>query len=202
MSSRAKAAAIEAARRRQMRKRLYAALTVGVLLLAILAGGVLATRDSGSSATPVTQPTLSTTTTAPLEPVNGKPCLGMVDPVPAGAPQVTIPTGPPPTTLISQDIKVGDGAEASAASTVTANYYGVSCSTGKLFDSSYQRGQPSSFPLANVIQGWQQGIPGMKVGGQRLLGIPPDLAYGDNPPPDIAPGETLWFVIDIVSVTT
>ena len=66
--------------------------------------------------------------------------------------------------------------------TVTVNYIGVSCSTGKVFDSSYSPGQPVTFPLNQVIKGWTEGIPGMKVGGQRLLGIPPALAYGDRSP--------------------
>jgi FKBP-type peptidyl-prolyl cis-trans isomerase FkpA len=78
----------------------------------------------------------------------------------------------------------------------------VACSTGKIFDSSYERGQPAMFALSGVIPGWQQGIPGMKVGGQRLLGIPSDLAYGPTgAPPDIAGNEALWFVVEIVAIT-
>jgi len=96
-------------------------------------------------------------------------------------------------------LKEGDGAAVTATQKLTVDYIGVSCSTGKIFDSSYKSGQPATFPLAQVIPGWQQGIPGMKVGGQRLLGIPPALAYGaQGSPPVIAPDETLWFVIDIV----
>ena len=106
--------------------------------------------------------------------------------VAAGAPDVPVKVGPPPTALVSEDLKVGDGAAVTAANTLSVNYIGVSCSTGKIFDSSYSRGQPASFPLSNVIQGWQQGLPGMKVGGQRLLGIPPAMAYGSNPPSDRA----------------
>jgi peptidylprolyl isomerase len=88
-----------------------------------------------------------------------------------------------------------------ANSTVTVNYIGVACSTGKIFDSSYQRGQPAGLPLTGVIKGWQDGVRGMKVGGQRLLGIPPALAYGSTgSPPSIAPEETLWFVIDVLDV--
>jgi peptidylprolyl isomerase len=82
---------------------------------------------------------------------------------------------------------------------VTVNYIGVSCSTGKIFDSSYQNGQPVPLTLSQVIKGWQDGIPGMKVGGQRLLGIPSDQAYGpDGRPPTIAPAEALWFVVEVV----
>ncbi len=92
---------------------------------------------------------------------------------------------------------MGTGADVGPNDTVTADYIGVACSTGKIFDSSYSRGQPAQFPLANVIPGWQQGIPGMKVGGQRLLGIPGNLAYGAAGRPGIAPDEALWFVVTI-----
>jgi peptidylprolyl isomerase len=86
---------------------------------------------------------------------------------------------------------------------VTVNYIGVSCSTGKIFDSSYMRGQPASLPLNGVIKGWQDGMQGMKVGGQRLLGIPPAQGYGSQgSPPSIAPDETLWFVIDLTDLKT
>ncbi len=83
--------------------------------------------------------------------------------------------------------------------TVTAHYIGVSCSTGKIFDSSYSRNQPIPFSLSGVIKGWTDGIPGMQVGGQRLLGIPAEQGYGpQGSPPDIAPNEALWFVVEIV----
>jgi FKBP-type peptidyl-prolyl cis-trans isomerase len=83
--------------------------------------------------------------------------------------------------------------------TVTVNYIGVACSTGKIFDSSYSRNQSISFPLGQVIKGWQDGIPGMKVGGQRLLGIPAAQAYGSaGRPPDIGPDEPLWFVVEVL----
>ncbi|MDQ4098076.1 MAG: FKBP-type peptidyl-prolyl cis-trans isomerase [Actinomycetota bacterium] len=121
--------------------------------------------------------------------------------MPSGAPDVPVEVGPPPTQLVTRDLKVGTGAEVAANSTVTVNYIGVACSTGKIFDSSYLRGQPAGFPLNGVIKGWQDGVRGMKVGGQRLLGIPPSLAYGSTgSPPSIAPDETLWFVIDVLDV--
>ena len=129
----------------------------------------------------------------------GKPCVAVADPLPAGAPAVPVKLGPPPTSLIKEDLKPGTGATVAPGSSVTVNYIGVSCSTGKIFDSSYQRNQPASFSLTGVIKGWTDGIPGMQVGGQRLLGIPADQGYGERgSPPDILPGETLWFVVEVV----
>lgn len=116
-------------------------------------------------------------------------------------PTIALPGGEPPAALVATDLAVGDGDEVPAGATVTTHYVGVSWSTGAEFDSSWDRGSPASFPLSGVIAGWTQGIPGMRVGGRRLLVIPADLAYGDSPPPSasIAPGETLVFVIDMVA---
>jgi len=123
----------------------------------------------------------------------------MSDPAPAGAPTVPVKEGPPPTELVKEDLKVGTGAPVTKGATVTVNYIGVSCSTGKVFDSSYTTNKPVTFPLANVIPGWQNGIPDMNVGGQRLLGIPAAQAYGtQGHPPVIAPDETLWFVVEVL----
>jgi peptidylprolyl isomerase len=115
---------------------------------------------------------------------------------------VKIPDGSPPKELQIEDISKGSGAEVKAGDTVTVQYVGVSWSTGKQFDSSWDRGEPATFPLGNVIEGWQEGIPGMKEGGRRRLTIPPDKAYGAEPPPGsgIAPNETLVFVIDLIDV--
>lgn len=115
-------------------------------------------------------------------------------------PTISKPSGVPPTTLVSKDLVVGTGAEAVATSAVTVNYTGMSWSTGETFDSSWQRGEPITFPLGNLILGWQQGIPGMKVGGKRLLVIPPDLGYGPSGQGSIKPNETLVFVIELKGV--
>jgi peptidylprolyl isomerase len=132
----------------------------------------------------------------------GKPCVAVADPLPAGAPAVPVKVGAPPASLVIEDITPGTGAAATASSTVVADYVGVSCSTGGIFDSSYASGQPATFPLSNVIPGWQQGLLGMKVGGTRLLGIPAALAYGSTPPQGsgIAPDEPLWFVVQLRAV--
>jgi peptidylprolyl isomerase len=104
-----------------------------------------------------------------------------------------------PTGLIVDDLVEGDGDEVPAGATVTVHYEGV-LTDGSVFDSSFG-GQPATFPLDGVIQGWTEGIPGMKVGGRRLLQIPPDLAYGAGGfPPAIGPDEPLVFVVDMVGV--
>ncbi|MDQ6724737.1 MAG: FKBP-type peptidyl-prolyl cis-trans isomerase [Actinomycetota bacterium] len=109
-----------------------------------------------------------------------------------------VKVGPPPTALVKEDLKVGTGPVVAPGATVTVQYIGVACSTGKIFDSSYSRNQPATFPLSGVIKGWQDGIPGMNVGGQRLLGIPAAQAYGSaGHPPTIAPDEPLWFVVEV-----
>ncbi|QDP97405.1 FKBP-type peptidyl-prolyl cis-trans isomerase [Microlunatus elymi] len=118
-------------------------------------------------------------------------------------PEVDFPEGPPPADLQITDLTVGDGAEATAGSTVRVHYVGVAHSTGDEFDASYNRGEPLEFPLGAgyVIAGWDQGVTGMKVGGRRQLVIPPHLGYGDRGAGGaIKPGETLIFVVDLVDV--
>lgn len=118
-------------------------------------------------------------------------------------PTVEIPDAPAPTALQSKDLTVGSGAEAVSGKRVTVQYVGVSYSTKKQFDASWDRGQPFTFVLGagNVIKGWDQGVVGMKEGGRRELTIPPGLGYGAaGSPPVIAPNETLVFVVDLVSV--
>jgi peptidylprolyl isomerase len=117
-------------------------------------------------------------------------------------PEVDFPGGEPPADLEVTDLGEGTGAEAKAGDTVEVHYVGVSFSTGEQFDASWDRGSPLQFRLGvgQVIQGWDQGVQGMKVGGRRQLIIPPGLAYGDRGAPGaIAPGETLIFVCDLVS---
>ena len=108
--------------------------------------------------------------------------------------------GPAPTTLQSTDLVVGDGPEAPAGATVLVHYLGVDFETGEQFDASWDRGEPIRFPLARLIAGWQQGIPGMKVGGRRQLVCPPELAYGPAGGGHRLSGRTLVFVIDLLGV--
>jgi peptidylprolyl isomerase len=117
------------------------------------------------------------------------------------APTITAPSGAAPTTLQSQDIIVGSGTEVQASSTLTVHYTLMTWSNGSIVESSWSGGQPATFPLSGVIAGWQQGLPGAKVGGRRLLVIPADLGYGPNGSGPIGPNETLIFVVDIIGVS-
>ena len=145
--------------------------------------------------------TTTSTTVHQARSAAGKPCVAVSDPLPEGSPAVPVEVGPAPTSLVIKDLVVGTGPGAVASSNVTVDYIGVSCSTGKIFDSSYSRGEPVTFGLGRVIQGWSEGLLGMQAGGTRLLGIPANLAYADSPPTSaIAPGETLWFVVQLKSI--
>lgn len=119
-------------------------------------------------------------------------------------PEIDFPGGEPPKDLEIKDIWEGDGPVAKAGDTVSVHYVGVAFSTGEEFDASWNRGTPLQFQLGagQVIAGWDQGVQGMKVGGRRQLTIPAHLAYGDRGAGGgrIAPGETLIFVCDLVSV--
>ena len=116
-------------------------------------------------------------------------------------PEIDAPDGPAPTELVVEDIVVGDGPEAAAGSTVDVHYLGVEYETGEEFDASWNRGQSINFPLRSLIAGWQQGIPGMKVGGRRKLVVPPELAYGPAGGGHRLSGKTLIFVIDLLGVS-
>jgi peptidylprolyl isomerase len=121
----------------------------------------------------------------------------------ATEPKVTPPTGPPPTKLETKNLIVGTGAEAKDGEKVTVNYVGVLYKTGKVFNASWETKEPFSFTLGEgqVIKGWDEGIPGMKVGGRRELIIPAELAYGKaGSPPKIPPNEALVFVVDLLGV--
>jgi peptidylprolyl isomerase len=118
-------------------------------------------------------------------------------------PEVTIPAETPPSDLLIEDETVGDGDEAVAGQNVSVHYVGVSWSTGEQFDASWDRMEPFKFGLGQrqVIQGWDDGVQGMKVGGRRRLTIPPHMGYGAAGAGGvIAPNETLVFVVDLLAV--
>jgi peptidylprolyl isomerase len=135
---------------------------------------------------------------------------GTVDPASIGKdldkkPEIAQPAGTPPAELQKADIVKGKGKAAKKGDLVSVQYVGNSWSTGTQFDASWDRGgAPFEFPLGagQVIPGWDQGVVGMKEGGRRLLVVPPELAYGDqSPSPDIAPNETLIFVVDLEKIS-
>nr|WP_245602471.1 FKBP-type peptidyl-prolyl cis-trans isomerase [Solirubrobacter soli] len=118
-------------------------------------------------------------------------------------PAIAKPTGDPPTTLQTKDLAVGSIRRARSGDTVTVQYSLVTWSDGREVDSSWDRGEPFAFALGKgqVIEGFDRGIAGMKVGGRRELIVPPDLGYGDQGAGDaINPGETLVFVVDLVAI--
>ncbi len=118
-------------------------------------------------------------------------------------PEITVPAGDAPTTLVMEDLVVGTGPEATSGVQVNVDYVGVSWSSGAEFDASWNRGDVFSFGLGAgmVISGWDQGVSGMKVGGRRQLTIPPEMAYGPAGAGSvIGPNETLIFVVDLRSI--
>jgi peptidylprolyl isomerase len=119
---------------------------------------------------------------------------------PLERPEIDPPEGPAPTELVIADLVVGDGTEAKPGDKVEVHYLGVEYDTGEQFDASWDRGASINFPLSGLIQGWQEGIPGMKVGGRRQLTIPPAQAYGPAGGGHRLSGKTLVFVIDLMGV--
>jgi peptidylprolyl isomerase len=118
-------------------------------------------------------------------------------------PVVTVPAGDPPVDLVIEDVTVGDGKEATKGANVEVHYVGVAWSTQREFDASWNRGDTFEFRLGagQVISGWDQGVAGMKVGGRRVLTIPPQMGYGNQGAGGVIKGgETLIFVVDLLNV--
>ncbi len=126
----------------------------------------------------------------------GAGTIAAVDPRPI--PTVTSNSGAI-TTLEKIDVKVGDGEEVQPGDCVAALYYGTLASNGEKFDGNYESGKPIEFSLTGVIQGWTDGIPGMKVGGVRRLLIPAAQAYGERDNGSIPANSDLIFEVEIVS---
>lgn len=140
-----------------------AAFAIGALFVLALAAVVLVlvfnARDESPTATRTTAPSTGTSSSAATSTPGasgsaaGEPCVAFDDTLPPGAPEVPIVAGPPPTELQTTDLVEGTGDPVPEGATVTVDYIGVSCSTGEIFDSSYSRGQPATFPLDAVITG-------------------------------------------------
>lgn len=162
----------------------YLYVTIFLVILVVVGGiAVFATKG------PSKKQTLATASPAAT--------IGTTEPVATSSAQtVTMENG-----LQIQDEVVGTGVEAVAGKSVTVNYIGT-LTDGIKFDSSYDRNQPFTFNLGagEVIQGWDQGVVGMKVGGKRKLTIPPSLGYGSQTVGSIPPNSTLIFEVELLNV--
>jgi peptidylprolyl isomerase len=148
------------------------------------------TAQAGTVAAPPPTPTTPTTTTP-------TPTSGPL----SKEPVVNIPKGPAPTHLVTIDLIKGTGPVAGPHSSVTVNYVGALYKNGKIFDASWKRHATyGPVPLSALIKGWGQGIVGMRVGGRRMLIIPPSLGYGATGSGAIPPNATLVFVVDLLAV--
>jgi peptidylprolyl isomerase len=177
--------------------------------LALLAAGVAACGSStapgieqapsggatAQTSTPTATPTTPTSPTASLTPKSG--------PL-SKEPPITAPKTPAPKKLVVKDLITGTGAAAKTSSNVVVNYVGALYSNAKVFDASWNRNQtfPVQLGQGQVIKGWDQGIPGMRVGGRRELIIPASLAYGPSGQgATIPPNATLIFIVDLLHVS-
>jgi FKBP-type peptidyl-prolyl cis-trans isomerase len=138
-------------------------------------------------------------TGTPVPPVEGLPTVKLAK---NGKPAIKVPSAPPPTTLIVQPLVEGTGPVVTAGQTITVHYTGVIWTSGKQFDSSWDRGEPVDFAIGQgqVIAGWDEGLVGQTVGSQVLLVVPPDKGYGATGQPNagISGTDTLVFVVDIL----
>jgi peptidylprolyl isomerase len=164
-----------------------------VLAAALVPAAVLPGCTSGSQPKTTANPTTTSASAA----IAGVTVAGAA----GSAPTVSLADSfAPVSALAIKDLNLGKGKEVTPGAAVTVNYVGVGQKSRKVFDSSWDSGAPAKFPLTEVIEGWQKGIPGMMPGGRRLLVIPASQAYGaEGHPPVILPDETLVFVIDLIS---
>jgi peptidylprolyl isomerase len=174
-----------------MSRRLLALILTATL--AIAAAGCGSSNDNSTSSS-ASASSDTTSTQAQQQPATAQP---------RPKPTVHVPKGKPPKKLVVKDLIKGTGPAAKPGDPVTVNYIGVNYADGKPFDNSYDRGQPFPFQLGGgqVISGWDNGLVGMKVGGRRMLIIPPSQGYGpQGQAPVIKPNETLVFVVDLLSI--
>jgi peptidylprolyl isomerase len=175
------------------------ALGAGLAGCGSKAAGVVLAPEGGATSASITPTTSTPTTTTPTV---ATPTSGPLSTEPA----VVKPAGPAPKNLVTKDLITGSGKLAANGGQVTVNYVGYLYSNGKVFDASWKRHQTfgpfALSPSGGVIQGWEKGIVGMKVGGRRELIIPPSLAYGaSGQPPSIPPNATLVFLVDLLAVS-
>lgn len=175
-------------------------------LLAVAAIGLGACGDDeGDTAATTDEPAAAATTAAPSSSETVEAGGLQISTDTATKPEIPKPSGDPPEELVAEDVVKGtSGTAAKSGDMIVVNYVGVSHSDGEQFDASWDNGQPFNFTLGKgeVIPGWDEGIEGMKVGGRRILVIPPDKAYGAAGQGPIGPDETLVFVVDLLNVTS
>lgn len=173
--------------------------------MALVCAALVLTAACGSSEESTTTTRAAVTTTA-APPVcgQGTPKAPAVPAELAQKPDAAVtPADEKAKKLKTEDLVVGTGPEVKAGDCLTANYVGVLAADGQQFDSSWDKNIPFQFEVGagNVIPGWDQGIPGMNVGGRRRLTIPADLGYGARgSPPKIPPNANLVFVVDALGV--
>ena len=205
-----------------MRRDLKTATAAVSLAVAVsLVGAACSDSDSPSSSASSTTTTADTpsadagtTDTTPAAPADtatvrsGTPGSDGLPRITANAtdtgkePTIAAGSGTPPSDLRLADLVSGNGRVATAADTVSVRYVGALYSDGSVFDASWKAGStPVDFPLSGVVEGFAQGIEGMKVGGRREIVIPPALGYGDQSQPGLPAGSTLVFVVDLVGIS-
>jgi len=187
---------------------LAGAAAAALALVLAACGGSSTPASSSSGSSGASGGSTSSTSTTAASPGTAPAASGAPGPPPVAnatdihkEPLPAAGAAPPPSTLVTVDLVPGTGAAPTASSTVQVQYVGANYADGKVFDASWTRGQPASFPLNGVIPGFSQAILGMKVGGRREVVIPPNLGYGaSGQPPAVGPNETLVFVIDLLAV--
>lgn len=156
------------------------------VIAAVIIAGAMMYKSNRSATTEVVQPTQQMPIQGSTEPemivINSKP--------------ITMENG-----LIIEDVKLGSGDVAVKGALISVHYVGT-LTNGTKFDSSRDRGEPFQFPLGQgmVIQGWEQGFEGMKIGGVRKLTIPPSLGYGAQNVGPIPANSTLHFEVELLGV--
>lgn len=158
----------------------------------VVAGAALALAAMAASATPPATPP-----SQPAQPAEEKPAApDAAQPSEEAEPikRTVMESG-----LIIEDLRIGEGKEVKPGASVQVHYEGTLKEGGKKFDSSYDREEPIVFALGGVIKGWQEGVPGMRIGGKRRLIVPSEMAYGERgAPPDIGPNADLVFIIELL----
>ncbi len=168
------------------------------LLLPALAAALVVSACGSSSSDKETAATPTAAATDPPEgtvtvsgPLGKKPTI-----------KVTPDNPTPPGNLVIKDLTVGKGKAAKKGDKVSVQYVGSLYHNNVVFDNSWDKGQPFSFTLGanQVIPGWDKGVAGMRVGGRRVLTIPPNLGYGPQGSGPIPPNATLVFVVDMLKI--